>query len=149
MIFVGNEIWLYVVHACMTHFTGMHKIIGTYDVQEVSISALPGAVEIRCSFLVGSMARGCRVTVCRLRIDGEVDMQRCWNMTLDRSIPTERLRGLEEGSYRITEVADVEDGGEITPISDLLFFNSQVSVSNPQSTAPNPPTATFSESVRQ
>ncbi len=97
-------------------------VIGTYDVQEVTLSSQGGGRELglSCSFLVGSLANGCRLTLCRMV--GEVDPQTCTEETLPREAPTRVLSNLEVGMHVITEVADIESDGSINIIDDISFL---------------------------
>ena len=99
---------------------------GTYDVQDVSFEQRGnGMVEVCCSFMTTSVARGCRVTLCM--VDSEGAAKECTGATLSRSgsSATFVFEGLVGGTYMITTVEDVEEDGDINEISDLAIFSLQ------------------------
>lgn len=104
--------------------------VGTYDVQAVSLDALGiRSVRVTCSFLAGSAARGCHITVCMLGTTSH-----CGQAELRQERPTGIVMGLEGGVYIITRVADVEEDGRFNMIRDVtLLALSEVTVINGES----------------
>lgn len=93
---------------------------GTYDVQAVSLAAVSaGSVRVSCSFLANSSARGCRVTFCKLEVGEMSSPSPCKEIELSLDSPTSIVMGLPEGVYKITRVADVEEDGNLSVLSDV------------------------------
>ena len=90
---------------------------GTYDIQAVSLTEEgPGSLKLTCNFLGNSTAQGCRLTLCKL--DDEVSLP-CMNVSLSRDSPIVVLEDLVGGVYMITLVADLEEDGNLSVLSDL------------------------------
>ena len=89
------------------------QLPGTYDIQAVDISALPGGLELSCTFAHGSQARGCMLKVCR-------DKGSCVNITITRSaqaLTSSTTHDVNQpGLYSIREVIEVESDGETTVV---------------------------------
>ena len=87
--------------------------IDTYDVQSVSGRAIPGGLELDCTFAEGSQAQSCILTVCRLENGME---EYCMNLTIVRENlqQSKQLTGLQPGLYTIKNVTEVESDGSMT-----------------------------------
>ena len=90
---------------------------GTYDVQSVNVTAIPGGLELSCTFLSGSQAQSCLLTVCRVE-DG---LSCIPNITITRNggspTSTELVNDLQPGMYTIRQVAEVERDGNVTVVN--------------------------------
>ena len=84
----------------------------TYDVQSVSGRAIPGGLNLSCTFVEGSQAQSCILTVC---IDG-TRPEICRSINVSREDPqtSGHLIGLEPGLYTVREVAEIESDGQVT-----------------------------------
>ena len=87
--------------------------VDTYDVQSVSDRAIPGGLELDCTFAEGSQAQSCILTVCRLENGME---EYCMNLTIIRENLQQsgQLTGLQPGLYTVKNVAEVENDGSVT-----------------------------------
>ena len=87
--------------------------IDTYDVQSVSGRAIPGGLELDCTFAEGSQAQSCILTVCRLENGME---EYCMNLTIVRENLQQsgQLTGLQPGLYAVKNVTEVESDGSVT-----------------------------------
>ena len=88
--------------------------IDTYDVQSVSGTAIPGRVELSCTFVEGSQVKNCILTIYRTLQNGvEIFIA---NVTITRENPqTSRcVSNLELGEYVIRQVTEVESDGQVT-----------------------------------
>ena len=92
---------------------------GTYDVQSVNISAVPGGLKLSCTFVSGSQAQSCLLTVCRVE-DGSSCIT---NTTITRNggslTFTKPVTNLPPGMYTITQVAEVERDGEVIVVRGI------------------------------
>ena len=87
--------------------------VDTYDVQSVSGRAIPGGLELDCTFAEGSQAQSCILTVCRLENGME---EYCMNLTIIRKNlqQSKQLTGLQPGLYTVKNVTEVESDGSVT-----------------------------------
>ena len=93
---------------------------GTYDIQAVSLTVDgPGSLKLTCDFLANSAAQGCHLTLCKLEDGGDAFSLSCMEEVLSRDNHIVVLRGLVEGVYMITLVADMEVDGNLSVVSDL------------------------------
>ena len=95
------------------------SLSGTYDVQSVNISAIAGGLEQSCTFVSGSQAQSCLLTVCRVE-----DASSCiTNTTITRNggslTFTKLVTNLPPGMYTIRQVAEVERDGEVTVVRGI------------------------------
>ena len=92
---------------------------GTYDIESGYISAIPGGLELGCTFVSGSQAQSCLVTVCR----AENGSSCIANITITRNGGSlsfaEQITNLPSGMYTIRQVAEVERDGEITVVRSI------------------------------
>ena len=93
---------------------------GSYDVQSVHIESAPDSdrFEVSCTFIKGSSAQGCLLTVCE-RVDDVIDNDSCINVTImrDPGWPTatqEIAHEFGSGILTITAVAEIERDGHVT-----------------------------------
>ena len=93
---------------------------GTYDVQSVNITALPGGLELSCTFVSGSQAQSCLLTVCRVE-DGSSCIPNTTLTRNDSGSPTftKLVTNLPPGMYTIRQVAEVERDGEVTVVRGI------------------------------
>ena len=82
--------------------------------QSVNVSAVPGGLELSCTFVSGSEAQSCLLTVCRVE-----DVSSCIpTTTITRNggslTFTKQVTNLPPGMYTIGQVAEVERDGEVT-----------------------------------
>ena len=86
--------------------------VETYDVQSVSGRAIPGGLELDCTFAEGSRAQSCILTVCRL----ENGMEEHLNLTIVRENLQQsvQLTGLQPGLYTVKNVIEVESDSSLT-----------------------------------
>ena len=102
----------------------VHCNTDTYDVQSVSGRALPGGLELSCTFAEGSQAQSCILTICRIENAMEVS---CMNATIGREDRQSgiQLLGLQRGLYVLRKVAEVERDGQLTVhgIIDTIELN--------------------------
>ena len=85
-----------------THCT----LIATYDVQDVKVKEIKGAVSVTCFFAAGSQAQGCRVIFksnCSISDDPDI------NRKGDES-EVEQVFSLPNGTYEIA-IYDIEADG--------------------------------------
>ena len=75
--------------------------------------ALPGGLELDCTFAKGSQAQSCILTVCRLENGME---EYCMNLTIVRENLQQsgQLTGLQPGLYTVKNVTEVESDGSMT-----------------------------------
>ena len=75
--------------------------------------AIPGGLELSCTFAEGSQAQSCILTVCRMENGTE---ESCKNVTISREESTEgqEIKHFRPGLYIIIKVAEVENNGELT-----------------------------------
>ena len=89
--------------------------VDTYDVQSVSGRAIPGGLELDCTFAEGSRAQSCILAVCRLENGMEVY---CYSMNLtnvrENLQQSGQLAGLQPGLYTVKNVTEVESDGSVT-----------------------------------
>ena len=87
--------------------------IDTYDVQSVSGRAIPGGLELACTFADGSQAQSCILTVCRLENGME---EYCMNLTIIRENLQQsgQLMGLQPGLYTVKNMIEAESDGSVT-----------------------------------
>ena len=89
---------------------------GTYDVQAVTLTPqTSGGLEVSCTFMDGSVASGCEITLCRM---GQADDTVCMNITLQRDSPSTLVE--ISGNYSITQVVEVESDGQRVTV-DLQY----------------------------
>ena len=100
----------------------MYIILGTYDVQDVSLSLTGQDLTMFCSYVANSTARGCLVTVC-LRRGAQIDQSSCAVYNSPRSSFFGPVRVSEVGEYVVTSVADIEEDGTINAIEELAVFH--------------------------
>jgi hypothetical protein len=98
-----------------------NDIVDTYDVQSVSGRALPGGLELDCTFAEGSQAQSCILTVCRLENGIE---EYCIDLTIVRE-QSGQVTGLQPGLYTVKNVIEVESDGSMTLLkrTDALQLN--------------------------
>ena len=86
----------------------------TYDVQSVSGRAIPGGLELDCTFAERSQAQGCILTISRI-LEGGMD-RFVVNVSITRvnSHSSGRVLNLDLGEYIIIKVAEVESDGQVT-----------------------------------
>ena len=111
----------------------------TYDVQSVSGRAIPGGLELDCTFAEGSQAQSCILTVCRLENGME---EYCMNLTIDRENLQQsgQLTGLQPGLYAVKNVTEVESDGSVTLLRRIIDL--QLTITEPPPTTA--PTGTIS-----
>ena len=75
--------------------------------------AIPGGLELNCTFAEGSRAQSCILTVCRLENGME---ECCMNLTIVRENLQQsgQLTGLQPGLYTVKNVTEVESNGSVT-----------------------------------
>ena len=75
--------------------------------------AIPGGLELDCTFAQGSQAQSCILTVCRLENGME---EYCMNLAIIRENLQQsgQLTGLEPGLYTVKNVIEVESDGSVT-----------------------------------
>ena len=75
--------------------------------------AIPGGLELNCTFAEGSQAQSCILTVCRLENGME---EYCMNLTIVRENLQQsgQLTGLQPGLYTVKNVTEVESDGSMT-----------------------------------
>ena len=86
-------------------------ILGTYDVQSVSGSAMAEGRELNCIFAEGSQAQGCILMICNSSL--------CINVTIRRDSQSnfiEQVNQLQFGDYTVTAVAEIEEDGKVTSL---------------------------------
>ena len=97
---------------------------GTFDVQSVGSRTIAGssALELRCTFMRGSHAQSCRLTVCE-QLNGVAIEQSCINVSIARhqnqQISTKIITDftIGSGTYMIAEVAEIESDGTVTVLT--------------------------------
>lgn len=97
---------------------------GTYDVQSVRsrITGDSSGLELSCTFMRGSRAQSCRLTVCE-ELNGVAIEQSCTNVSIARrpnqQISTKTITNFISGSgtYMITEVVEIESDGVVTVLT--------------------------------
>ena len=90
---------------------------GTYDVQSVNISALAGGLELSCTFVSGSQAQSCLLTVCSVE---DCSVNTTVNITRNGgSLTFAKEVSLQAGMYTIGQVAEKESGGEVTVVRGI------------------------------
>jgi hypothetical protein len=74
---------------------------------------LPGGLELDCTFIEGSQAQSCILTVCRLENGVE---EYCMDLTIvkENLQQSGQLTGLEPGLYTVRNVTEVESDGSMT-----------------------------------
>ena len=90
--------------------------IDTYDVQSVSGIAIPGGLELNCTFAERSQAQSCILTIYRtISLENSMEIFIA-NITISREHPqtSGRVSNLELGQYVVREVAEVESNGKVT-----------------------------------
>ena len=106
--------------------------------------AIPGGLELDCTFAEGSQARSCILTVCRL--ENGMEEEYCMNLTIVReNLPLSgQLTGLQPGLYTVKNVTEVESDGSVTlhRRTDEL----QLTITEPPPTTA--PTGTISGSIK-
>ena len=116
--------------------------VETYDVQSVSGRAIPGGLELDCTFAEGSRAQSCILTVCRLE---NVVEEYCMNLTSvkENLQKSGQLTGLQPGLYIVKNVTEVESDGSVTLLrrTDVL----QLTITEPPPTTA--PTGIISSSL--
>ena len=92
---------------------------GSYDVQEVDVSAVAGGLILSCTFATGSEAHGCQLRVCQRGSGDTVIQNSCQDVTILREPgpSTIMLRDLELGIYTIMEVTKIERDGNETVLN--------------------------------
>ena len=94
-------------------------LLGTYDVQSVNISAISGGLNLSCTFVSGSQAQSCLLTVCSVE-DGSSCIT---NTTITRNggspTFTKQVTNLPPGMYTVTQVAEKERDGEVTDVRGI------------------------------
>ena len=87
---------------------------GTYDVQSVGSRIIAGSnlLELNCTFMRGSHARSCRLTLCEQSSCSNVSIARHRNQQISTKTITDFISG--SGTYTITEVAEIESDGTVT-----------------------------------
>ena len=87
--------------------------------KSVNITAIPGGLELSCTFVNGSQAQSCLLTVCRVE-DGSSCTQ---NTTITRNggslTFTKLVTNVPSGMYTIRQVAEVERDGEVTVVRGI------------------------------
>ena len=100
--------------------------------------AIPGGLELNCTFAEGSQAQSCVLRVCRI----ENDTEKCKNLSIRRESPqkSSQLTGLQPGYYVVKNVTEIESDGSMTihRRTDVL----QLNITEPPPTAA--PTVTMS-----
>ena len=103
--------------------------------------AIPGGLELDCTFAEGSQAQSCILTVCRLENGME---EYCMNLTIVRESRQQswQLTGLQPGLYTVKKVTEVESNGSVTlhRRTDEL----QLTITEPPPTTVTAPTETIS-----
>ena len=85
--------------------------------QGVTLSPEAGGLRIGCTFLEGSRALGCQLTLCSTE-EGAGLVATCRNYTLQRGSPT-TLLNMGAGRYVITAVAEMEEEGQLTQLKNI------------------------------
>ena len=76
--------------------------------------AIPGGLELDCTFAEGSQAQSCIITLCRIENGME---EFCMSVTISREDSAQNLIiNLQPGLYSIKEVAEVESDDQVTVI---------------------------------
>ena len=101
---------------------------GTYDIQSITISARPGALAVECTFVTGSQASICQLTVCELT-QGTVEPSTCQVVRVPRNpsspVSAKFLEGLQPGLYTVqSDSVLAEDNAGV----QTQFTSEQVSV---------------------
>lgn len=114
---------------CFADLFSMTVCIGTYDVQNVSLTDVgSGSVRLECFFVVNSEALGCQLTLCKQEAGGQAFSLLCQEVHLSQDTPSQVLGGLV-GVYMITRVADMEEDGNLNVMDDLTpLYLQEVSV---------------------
>ena len=118
---------------------------GTYDVQSVNISAIPGGLELSCTFVNGSQAQSCLLTVCRVEDDNAVEGL-CISITIRNTYmftSTKQINNLQLGKYTITHVTTTS-GGEVNTVRGIELDVLQVRITD---LVTSPSMATMSSST--
>ena len=103
--------------------------------QSVNITALPGGLNLSCTFVSGSQAPSCLLTVCRVE-----DVSSCIpNTTITRNggslTFTKLVTNLPSGMYTIRQVTEVERDGEVTVVRGIYVGEVQVTDTQPTTSA--------------
>ena len=120
----------------------LNVCVDTYDVQSVSGRAIPGGLELDCTFAEGSRAQRCILTVCRLENGME---EYCMNLTIVRESLQQsgQLTGLQPGLYMIKKVTEVESDDSLTLLRRIIDL--KLAITEPPPTTA--PTGTVSGSL--
>ena len=97
--------------------------VDTYDVQSVSGRAIPGGLELDCTFAEGSQAQSCILTVRRLENGIE---EYCMNLTIVRENPQQS--GQLTGVYTVKNVAEIESDGSVTLLRRIVELKVSLSL---------------------
>ena len=103
--------------------------------------AIPGGLELDCTFAEGSRAQSCILTVCRLENGME---EYCMNLTIVReNLPLNRqLTGLQPGLYTVKNVTEIESDDSVTLLR--IIIDLKLTITEPPPTTA--PTGTISGS---
>ena len=95
--------------------------------------AIPGGLELDCTFAEGSRAQSCILTVCRLENGME---EYCMNLTIVRENLQQsgQLTGLQPGLYIVKNVTEIESDGSMTLLRRAVEL--QLTITEPPTAAP-------------
>ena len=107
----------------------------TYDVQSVNGAAIPGGLELSCTFAEGSQAQSCILTVCTMYAIGMEEF--CMNITIgnEGTQTSRRVSNLALGEYVITKVAEVERDDQVTTHRGINVIKFSITESAPATTS--------------
>ena len=96
--------------------------------------AIPGGLELDCTFAEGSQAQSCILTVCRLENGME---EYCVNLIINRENLQQsgQLTGLQPGLYAVKNVTKVESDGSVTLLRRTVELQLNITEPSP-TTAP-------------
>ena len=104
-------------------------------------------LEFTCTFIKGSQAQGCRLTVCQILGYGRAQQPQCRNVTITRDqtrhLSTKTENGFDSGLYTIiSKVIEIErDGSEtvhrFVPEIDIVYTDSPIFTMHTSATTTN------------
>ena len=87
--------------------------------QSVNISSIPSGLELSCTFVSGSQAQSCLLTVCSVEDGSSCILSTTITRNGGSLTFTKLVTNLPAGMYTIRQVTEVERDGEVTVVRGI------------------------------